>query len=1121
MTSIGDGDDQATASTKVAVASSSIEDPENRALDEEPLENGHGSEDSVAIIAEGDESKGSGAAAVSSSSDQQQRRRQLKKQSSQRRKSHGAIHNSTDRPLSHYPPRPESRQESPPTAFVDALAQSPLQESWNQFEESVGKPSREALHKFFYPPGNNNNNSNAAAAHHHHHHSPHQMHSPKRRISKRHLTSPGDPDNNHKRNSIKKQQGIPIVDHPLQTPQLDHEGYDRQPTAQQQPQQQEVPNNSDPVVPNDTQHDNSHNTSSGPPNGHHQHHVPAEQPTTRRPPQQQAIHRSISAVSSVDSIPEMSNSQSWPRSPAPLLGQQSPTFQQSFDAEEAQDRKYVERFWTTYDDIIMLSLFTQLGVVARLAASTWFTFFDGVFHKESPLFTNLPLNCFSCFLLGLLGSGDRLMETITTRFTPRNLQQSVVQDYSRGTEYYEYDDDDSNNSDSNYYCGAEDDDHDNNNNGLRRRRRRPKRAKRVTTFHSWQPPLHWHDDLREVQLLALERRIRASKCLLLFPVAKEDADVMEHYFGEGYKASAEKQKTPSRRRSTTTTTKTKPRNRRRRRRFGRQRYAATSMADTDLDDHREGGGHLQDCNGDDDESDSNNNYDDSYGNHSYAREQSESDEMFDDGLFRFDLELTESTEKQQSAKNHAAESKAEANPDASEGVFPPSVQRLIKRPPGCTTTLPPEQGNVTAQETQPEAVQTSTARENSQTQQGAAAAPVSSSLPPQQQLGPQQNGHVAAARPSHPPAPSGAMRVSRSGSDTGSENGASIVTATSGGEGGDPQLEQIISNVQANVSENISRLGRVNLADGWDVGTTPEAMSDDLMLGLRDGFCGALSSFSSWNSSMLNLLREGHIGEAFVGYLLGLQLPIVAYRFGQQVAVYFFVWRCRREARREARKGWYGIRVNMDGSDDESDDSPTRRRDCNNSSGEASSMDDNFDDRSRDRSAEMSFEDGAMSRETPSVRAICTALYLLALVTQFTSLNFFANPEDQQIALSLLFSPVGTLTRWRLSKLNVWRPGFPIGTFACNILACALSGSLGSILAGSPGPKERIFLQSLIAGFGGTLSSLATFIVEILAGMDPLLFRFDGVIYAVCSIFWAMTIGFIFSASVDWADETS
>lgn len=45
----------------------------------------------------------------------------------------------------------------------------------------------------------------------------------------------------------------------------------------------------------------------------------------------------------------------------------------------------------------------------------------------------------------------------------------------------------------------------------------------------------------------------------------------------------------------------------------------------------------------------------------------------------------------------------------------------------------------------------------------------------------------------------------------------------------------------------------LTIADGWDVGTTPESMKVDLMLGLRVGFCGALSTFSSWNEDMVSL----------------------------------------------------------------------------------------------------------------------------------------------------------------------------------------------------------------------------------------------------------------------------
>jgi fluoride ion exporter CrcB/FEX len=980
--------------------------------------------------------------------------------------------------MSHFPSRQAPGLESPPTAFVDMQALSPLSESWNeisnQFEESVGKPSREAVHKFFYPHSNNNCNNN---------------------------------------NNYKESQNQSFPNRCIDQATLSSRDMDKMKVNSQKQPSQSYPNNAA------SERRNQQVTSQGPTsscdstndshfeNDSQEHPQSVEDQQRQNPPSRQQL-----------SQPTMSGNSSsigygeWSPSPP------SVSFQRSFTQEEEQDRKYVERFWTTYDDLVILSLFTQIGVVARLAASTWFTFFDGVFRSDSPLFTVLPLNCLSCFLLGILGSGDRLMEMVTTRFTPRNLQQCIVDhreyayDIHTDKEHDGYCDNGEN--DANQLGGPKE--------GLHHRRRRPKRATRNKPFHSWEPPLHWHDDLREVQLLALERRIRASKCLLLFPVAKEDADVMEHYFGEGYKASDKKQQ-HSRHQSQTlecqhqhqqqqqqqqqkSQVSRRLRRRRQRSRFGRQKYSPTNLTDNDPDIPQSHANFDERDSGDDsDYNDADRGLDDCG-----SGDEADIDNEFNDGLFRFDLELTESTEM---AIEHPGDIDVAANgvnSPSSAGSLPLSVQKLIKRSPGLspsfsnkkigspelTSHLHPQSrsaSNLSQGESEPEISQP-TARLGENYPLEAALDELGCPLP---------------SAPQHYASPLAT-------SNRTPESPVSARAEAIGLEAGDPHLEQIISNVQANVSENISRLGRVNLADGWDVGTTPDAMADDLTLGLRDGFCGALSSFSSWNSSMLNLLREGHVGEAVVGCILGIQLPIVAYRFGQQSAVYFFVWRCRREARCEARKGWYGIRVKMEGSDDESESGS--RPGSRSSPGEATGTEEFVD---ACNSAEANLDENALSRDVPSVRAICTALYLLALVTQFTSLSFFANPEYQQIALSLLFSPVGTLTRWRLSQLNCWRAGFPIGTFACNILACAINGSLGSLLAGNPGPKERIILQGLIAGFGVSLSSLATFIVEILAGMDPLLLRFDGVIYAVCSIAWALIVGFLFSASVDWADETS
>jgi fluoride ion exporter CrcB/FEX len=642
------------------------------------------------------------------------------------------------------------------------------------------------------------------------------------------------------------------------------------------------------------------------------------------------------------------------------------------------DVKFVTNFWTTFDDILILSIFTQLGIVFRIAIAIWFTWFDGVFSNDSALFVNLPLNCLSCFLMGVLCSGERLMEIITTRFSPPRTQQAMVQGGGEGPRYeYEGDDDEhdmeNNSSDGIVRTGR----HFSSSlpsftrerrsfgGGMLRRRRRMKKEKvsmlPQDRFISWQPPVHLDEELRDVQLLALERRIRMSKCLVLFPVRKQDVDVMEHYFQQGYK------------------------------RDDGSRH--DSEEGEDAADHRPLRLHPRRLN---------------------------------DSLN--DLDLRE--EERSATRNVSAKAR---NGSASSAAIPPATSDAPSIPPAVTT----EEG----------------------------VDPLTGSL-------------------EAPPAPSDTSSVD--------ENGR-LSTAAAVDETTADYITDFANNIQDNVQENLYRLGRVNLADGWDSGTTAEAMSDDLMLGLRDGFCGALSSFSSWNSAMVSLLRHGNVGQAVVGYIIGLQLPIVAYRFGQHAAVYIFVWRTRRETRKDERRGGYGIRLSTnddleqyENSDSDDDDEEKKRK--------------------------------AAEDEMPSLRAVITAIFIMALVTQITSIFFFNTPENQQIALSLLFSPLGVFARWRLAKLNRWKPTFPIGTFSCNILSCALSGSLGTLLSGNIGENQQIVLSSIVNGFGGTLSSLASFIVEILAGVDPILLRYDGVVYAAASIGCAMVVGFVFSASVEWAD---
>jgi fluoride ion exporter CrcB/FEX len=789
-----------------------------------------------------------------------------------------------------------------------------------------------------------------------------------------------------------------------------------------------------------------------------------------------------------------------------------------YDERQAkEDRRFVHHFWRTYDDVVILSLFTMIGILFRLATATYFTFFDSVFSNDTALFENLPLNCLSCFIMGLLCSGERLMEIVATRFTPSRLQHDVVRDDMEedeeddedNTENVAFDEDESSEPDTGGRAAlvatsspasattttttssvspkgrspSMTEFHDPSHQALsvlrlRRRhrsrislrgggdgisgpgltggtpdrRRSSSSRKRRSYFHSWQPPVHLDSELREVQLLALERRIRASKCLLLFPVRKEDFDLMEHYFESGYKSD---------------------------RRHGHVHLGSRIVVDGPSG-HEDDGGDGDDNHG-----------------RSFSSYSGRGADL------TYDLELQVELEDGGGRATYRGGGHdgrhVTFQDDGSRGCGTPT--RNGRRPKSPRDS--PQQNVVDRH------------HENARHADEERLVTVSldaGTAPPCHSRRASHSAISSARDPSlHVPAPAvngghasgtcddGAANVSTPSPSTQPAESATAEAVASPAEE-NLMVEEFFQDMHANVTENISRLQRVNLADGWDVGTTPDDMSDDLMLGLRDGFCGALSSFSSWNSAMVGLMRKNQIGEAFVGYMLGIQLPIIAYRFGQHVAVFVFIWRCRFETRRDERRG-YGIRL---------------------STNEISERDsDNGEDENGDAHAPGSNGVESSERKIPSVRAVATALFVMAVVTQCTALTFFSDPEKQLVALSLLFSPLGVLARWRLSRLNAWRPTFPLGTFASNIIACMLSGSLGQLLAGNPGPRERIVLVSIISGFGGTLSSLAAFIVEILAGIDPILFRFDGFFYAFASIFWAWLVGFLFSATADWADQTT
>ena len=249
----------------------------------------------------------------------------------------------------------------------------------------------------------------------------------------------------------------------------------------------------------------------------------------------------------------------------------------------------------------------------------------------------------------------------------------------------------------------------------------------------------------------------------------------------------------------------------------------------------------------------------------------------------------------------------------------------------------------------------------------------------------------------------------------------------------------------SDISGRVATHRRLQFLEGWNSGTSPEEMKHIILLGLRLGFCGALGTFSSLNASVIRLLKSGKIGEALVGYAISIQLGIVSYRWGQYLAVYIFVWRCRLEEQRAEKRG-YGLRLQRLDSDEEqaSDAVSARKRNIISV---------------RSLATILFIAMFVSLGEFSSMRSTwCRFIIYVLTIPRFPSLGLaiYFFPSRRQYFISLIFTPFGCLARWKLmTKYNKYMPGFPLGTFACNIGGCALSGSLKSFLAG----EEFIFIM--------------------------------------------------------------
>ena len=211
--------------------------------------------------------------------------------------------------------------------------------------------------------------------------------------------------------------------------------------------------------------------------------------------------------------------------------------------------------------------------------------------------------------------------------------------------------------------------------------------------------------------------------------------------------------------------------------------------------------------------------------------------------------------------------------------------------------------------------------------------------------------------------------------------------------------------------------------------------------GVTTGFCGSLTTLSSWNSQMVMMMNGNanpYLGSqvlsALFGYILGLQTSLVSFRAGRALAAFVTVKRnpsifghdlCNNEIRwRRYHDHLYWI--------------------------------------------------------MPMILLIIggTLIALFATGDVYWGIHYY-----RQVWIACILAPLGTLLRW---KLSIWNgnSSFPLGTFLANFIASIISAAITAWVIVESRDVNATYnwelptMQAISLGFTGCLSTVSTFAKE-------------------------------------------
>lgn len=261
-------------------------------------------------------------------------------------------------------------------------------------------------------------------------------------------------------------------------------------------------------------------------------------------------------------------------------------------------------------------------------------------------------------------------------------------------------------------------------------------------------------------------------------------------------------------------------------------------------------------------------------------------------------------------------------------------------------------------------------------------------------------------------------------------------------------------------------------------------------LSLRFALCGSITTFSSWNTQMVAMMvgyetasGSPRIVQAIFGYIIGLNCAIVSFHVGRHIGKGIYTFRQRRSDSgvEESR----GIRESPSG-----DDTCTDVESQSTGTGVSKIIVFPF------RKISIFSFIKALGRlvdvlihgkYSPFFFVSCLlAVFIVGDIKMGTRNSF-----HRDMWVTAIFSPFGTILRWKLSNLNgkYFQESesssdllkyFPFGTFFANFLGCIISVLTASFMVRYDASYGvDLFLTGLKVGFGGNLSTVSTFAKEI------------------------------------------